>query len=144
MQACIRAHVFKDHQPHPPWLHWMHNSYCISTQKLLILIYIFAWPLSAVLEFIFHTFILMTPLCIVSIFQVGNYNKKKQVCLSISVILKPLEIRTNLQVFGHLNDLIQIIEDSVDQTVSVPIPTSGPRPRSDHLFLQLLAAWWTW
>lgn len=74
----------------------------------------------------------------------GKLQQKKQVCLCISVILKPLEIRTILQVFRHLNDLIQIIEDSVDQTVSLPIPTSGPRPRSDHLFLQLLAAWWTW
>lgn len=42
-------------------------------------------------------------------------------------MLKPLGICTILQVFGHLNDLIQ---DSVDKNVGLPTPTHGPSPKS--------------
>lgn len=46
--------------------------------KKKLLSSVFSWTFAAVSEFILHTFILTTPLCIIPILQVGNYSKKSK------------------------------------------------------------------
>lgn len=87
----------------------------------------FVWPLSAGLEFIFHTFIIMTPLCVS--FPSSRWESKTKRA-EVLIYHSHAEITGNftlLQVFGHLNDLIQ---DSVEKNVGLPTPTHGPNPRS--------------